>query len=286
MSTVQGLDTTIITIPSTRRKDVTRVLQLLDLMALTRRIHHSGQLITSVAQPDANLLVKYQKLIIPLVPKLVARYQQYRSSQYPMLDAFLRTLVERWLRDLLGTPSNRPDVVLKKLACDCRDCARINQFLRSDAVTETLWAAQKRRSHVEGHIKNSIQLFVTCTTITRGSPHGLQVTKRQGAFTMYKWDERVGSARSFLSLVGSPDVLARIMGDRYQDVQAALAGTKPYKISNPVPMVAPVETAPVASTSAAQAGASGTQTVPIMAGMKRKAEDDVAGDDVIDLSSD
>lgn len=70
------------------------------------------------------------------------------------------------------------------------------------------------------------------------------------------------------------------MGDRSRDVQTALAGTKPYKISDPVPVVVPVENTPVATTSAARAGASGAQTVPVMAGMKRKAEDD----GVIDLT--
>jgi hypothetical protein len=100
--------------------------------------------------------------------------------------------------------------------------------------------------------------------------------------TMDKWDGRVKSARAFLSLVGTPDALVRIMGGRYKDVQAALAGTKPYTIGKPIPIIAPVENAPVASTSTAQAGMSGLQNVPVMAGMKRKAEDD----DLIELSSD
>jgi hypothetical protein len=94
---------------------------------------------------------------------------------------------------------------------------------------------------------------------------------------------RVESARSFLALVGTPDELARIMGERYQDVQAALAGTRPYKIGKSTPIVVSMEDPPVASTSAAQATTSGTQTGPVVAGVKRKAEDD---EDVIDVTSD
>ena len=266
----------------TETQGFTRILQLLDLMALTRRTHHSGRLITSVSQPEGNVLVHYKNFITLFVPKLKARYKQYNRSEFPMLDAFLRALVEGWLQNLLGNPSSRAAAITNKLACECQDCERFNRFLRSDAVTETLRALQKRRLHVESIIRRSIPGIVTCTTITHGSPHTLQVTKTQGILAMGGWDTRVGSARAFLSLVGTPDVLARIMGGRYQDVEAALAGTKPYKLSKPVPVTAPAENTPIASASTARAGPSGTQIVPVIAGVKRKAEDD----GVIDLSSD
>ena len=271
-----------LTLASTDLRDHTfnRLLQLLDLMALTHRTNHTGPLITSAAEPKDNLLLEYQQFITPLVPQLKARYRKYSSSLFPILDALLRAFVERWLQDLLGTPSTRPRAIAKKLACQCQDCAKINKFLNSDAVTETLWAAQKRRSHVQDNIRSSIPDAVTYTTIKGGSPHGLQVTKTHVTSTMDKWDGRVASARAFLSLVGTPNVLVRIMGDRYQDVQAALAGTKPYKIKKPVPVV---ENPPVASTSS-EPGPSGPQAAPVMAGKKRKAEDDCG--DVIDLTSD
>jgi hypothetical protein len=259
-------------------QDLARALKLLDLMLLTGRTHNSSRLITMVSQPQGNLQERYQKLLTPLVSKIKDRYRNNSSSVFPVLDAFLRALVERWLQDLLGTPSKRPDALVKKLTCVCQDCTRVNKFLESEAVTDTFWAAQKRRSHVESNLR-TLSGAVTVTTIMRGSPHGLQVTKTQGTLAMGKWSTRVESTRAFLSLVGTPDALARIMGDRYQDVQAALAGTKPYKIcSTRAPVVAPAENTPIASTSTG----SGTQTGPAVAGTKRKAE----GDPVIDLTSD
>lgn len=185
-----------------------------------------------------------------------------------MLDALLRAFVERWLQDLLGAPSRRPEAFVKVLTCGCADCEGVNMFLRSDATTETIWAPQKRRSHVERSIGGSIPSEVTLTTIMRGSPYGLQITKTKGALTT-GWDGRVAIARNFLSVVGT-GVVARIMGDRYQDVHAALAGTKPYKISEAAPAVALAQGAPVASTSAARAN---YNTGPVVAGMKRKAAD-------------
>ena len=260
-----------------------RILKLLDLMVLTRRIQNSDRLITLVSQSQGNLADRYKSLITPLVPKLKARYQQYSGSYFPVLDGFLRVFVERWLQDLLGTPSERPDSLVKKLACGCEDCARVNRFLRSDDVTQTFWAAQKRRSHMEAKLRSSLSDAVVFATVMGRSPYGLKVTKIHGAFITERWDGRVANARAFLALVGTPDELARIMGERYQDVQAALAGTKPYKISNSTPIVVPVEDTPVASTSAVQATTSGTQTGPVVAGVKRKAEDD---GDVIDLTRD
>ena len=260
----------------TPRDPTSRILQLLDLMALTGGTHHSGQLIASVTKLKGDLLAEYQNFVTPLIPKLKARYQQHKSSAFPMLDALLRGFAERWLQDLLGTPSARPQAIVKKLVCTCQDCAIINKFLQSNAVRETLRVPQKRRLHVQDSIGCSISDAVTLTTITSGSPHGLQVTKTDATSTMDKWDGRVKNARAFLSLVGTPDSLVRIMGDRYQDVQAALAGTKPYKINKPVPVVAPVKNTPVASTSAAQAP-------PVIAGTKRKAEDD---GNVVDLTQD
>jgi len=271
------------TIAHTGPEEELRILKLLDLMVLTRRVQNLDRLITLIFQPQDKLVARYKSLITPLVPKLKARYRQYSGSYFPILDGFLRAFVERWLQDLLGTPSERPDSLVKKLACGCEDCARVNRFLRSDDVAQTFWAAQKRRSHMEANLRSSLSDAVVFATVMGRSPYGLKVTKIHGAFIMERWDGRVANARAFLALVGTPDELARIMGERYQDIQAALAGTKPYKISNPTPIVVPVEDTPVASTSAVQATTSGTQTGPVVAGVKRKAEDD---GDVIDLTSD
>jgi len=265
--------------PSTLKRtglEEPRILRLLDLIVFTRRVQNSSRLITLVSQPQGNLVDRYLTLITPLIPKLQARYRQYSSSYFPVLDGFLRAFAERWLQDLLGTPSKQPESVVKKLICRCEDCARINRFLQSGDVTETIWAAQKRRSHMEGNLRTTLSDAVVFTTITSRSPYGLKLTKTQRTLTMGKWEGRVESARAFLALIGTPDVLVRIMGERYQDVQAALAGTKPYRAGNPTPIVVSAEDTPVASTSAAHTG-------PVIAGVKRKAEDD---GDVIDLTSD
>ena len=257
-------------------QDHTRILKLLDLMVLTHRTEKLGQLIDAAYQSQGSLLAKYQEFIIPLIPELKARYQQYSNSDFPVLDAFLRAFAERWLQDLLGTPP-------KRLTCECQDCASVNTFLLSGAAAETFRVAQKRRSHIEAKLRSTLPGDVTLTTIKQGSPHGLQVTKAKQTSTTNTWSGRVQDARGLLALVGTPNELVRIMGERYQDVEAALAGTKAYRMGDPAPFVARVEVAPVASTSTTRATMGGTHTGPVVAGVKRKAEDE---GDAIDLMSD
>ena len=264
-------------------QDQHRVLKLLDLMTLVRRAEHSVELITLASRPHEHPFVKYKEFVTPLIPRLKARFLQYHAADLPILDAFLRTLVGRYLQDLLGSPSRRPEASVKKVNCRCEDCTKVNRFLGSDAVTETFQAAQRRRKHIEDQLWTDLKGGVTSTTIARGSRSALQVTKMPETVAAGKWDTRVQSARAFLASVGTPDELARIMGGRYPDVQAALAGTNSYEMGNLTLIVPPVESAVVANTSAVEATTGGAQAGPVVAGVKRKAEDDK---DVIDLSSD
>jgi len=262
--------------------DQDHILQLLDLMTLTHRVQHSVQLITLVSRPHEHLLAKYEKLVVPLIPQLKARLPQYDTTESSTPAVFLRTLVERYLQDLLGGPSNQPEAVIKKVNCRCDDCMRVNRFLRSDAVMETFRVAQQRRKHIEEQFRTAVQNGFTFNTIVQGSPHTLQVTKTPETLAAGKWKTRVQKARAFLAAVGTPEQLARIMGDRYPDVQAAVAGTKPYEMGALALVAPPPGGTAGGTTSTVEATTSRTQAGPVVAGVKRKAEDD----DVIDLTSD
>ena len=254
-----------------------RILKLLDLMVLTQRTQHSIRLITLVSQPQGDVIAQYQNSINPLISKLKDRYRQYGSSNFPVLDGFMRTFVERWLQDILDRPSKQPEAIVKTVNCSCTDCVRVNQFLQSSAATETFRAPQSRRSHMGENLR-PLSSAVTWTIIKEGSRYGVKVTKTLETLATGPWGGRLESARALLALVGTRNVLARIMGERYQDIEAALAGTKPYKITKLAPVAAQVESAAVA-----QASLSGTQTGPVVAGVKRKAE---GYGDTIDLTSD
>ena len=235
------LDTLIIAvIPERGSTPAVPIPKLLDLMVLTRRTQHSGRLITLVSQPQGDLMVDYQNSIKPLISKLKDRYRRYSSSYFPVLDGFMQTFIERWLQDFLGEPSKQPEALVKKVNCVCEDCAKVNQFLQSTAVTETFRAAQKRRLHMEASLRPLSGVD------TYNAARSLKVTKTQEVLATLTWSRRVQSTRAFLALVGTRDVLVRIMGERYRDVEAALAGTRPYKIRNSAPVAVPVESAPVA----------------------------------------
>jgi len=265
-------------------QDQSRVLKLLDLMTLTNRIRHSVQLATLVSRLQSHLPTKYKDFIIPLVPKLKARFQKYHVSYSVVLDLFLHTLVGRYLQDILGSPSWIPEASVDKVDCRCDDCAWANRFLRSGAVMDTFLLSQQRRSHIQGQLQTALQGGLTFTTIPHGARrYALQVTKRHETLEAGKWNTRVQKACAFIATVGTPNELARIMGDRYPDVQAALAGTKPYEIGNLTFAIPQVEGGTTAGSSTVEAATSGARAGPVVAGVKRKAEDD---EDVIDLTSD
>lgn len=264
-------------------QDQHRILKLLDLMTLTHRVEHSIQLITLVSRLHRHLLVKYKTLVIPLISRLKARFLQYHATDFPVLDAFLRALVGRYLQDLLGSPSRQPETSVNMVSCGCEDCVKVSRFLRSDAVTETFQVSQRRRSHIEDQFRTAGQGGFTFATNRRGSRYALEVTKTRETLAAGKWNARVQEALGFLAIVGTPDELVRIMGERYPDVQAALAGTKPYEMGNPTLIVPPGGGDAPATTSTAGATTSGAPTGPVVTGVKRKAEDE---EDIIDLTSD
>ena len=233
-----------------------RILKLLDLMVLTDRVHYSVQLIVLVTRPQGSLLANYKNFVIPFVPRLKFRFRKCHAPHIAVLDLFLRAIVGRYLQDLLGTPSQKPEASIDRVNCGCEDCAKANRFLRSDAATETFRVSQRRRSHVEGQLQAILQGGFTFTTISRGSLHTLEVTKRHGTMEAGKWYTRVQKAREFLATVGTPDELARIMGERYPDVQAALAGTKQYQMETPTLAIPPVEGAATETGPATQASTS------------------------------
>ena len=248
------------------------IMKLLDLMALIHNIQGLGQLVAWVFKPQGNLLTTYQ-LVTPLIVQLRVRYQH----NLPILDTFLRALVEGWIQGLLGTPSKQPKAIAKRVDCGCAECEKLNEFLRSGAVVGKFPVAkQKRRVHMEKQLKKTLSgdVIYAAVTIVQKAPQGLRVTKTKKMLEVTEWSARVGSARTFLALVGTSDELVRIMGERYRDLEAALAGTRPYEMGDPTFVVdAQVESAPVASTSAARTAASGTRNCPVVAGVKRKAVD-------------
>ena len=265
-------------------QDQCRVLKLLDLMTLTHRVEHSVQLITLVSRLHEHMAVKHRKLIVPLIPKLKARFLQYHATDFPVLDTFLRTLVGRYLQDILGSPSKQPEASTIKVNCRCEDCTKVNRFLQSEAVTETFQASQRRRSHIQDQFQTVLRDGVTFATVARGArSYALQVTRGQESLAAGKWNVRLQKARAFLATVGTPDELVRIMGERYPDFQAALAGTKAYEMGNLTLVIPPAEGAAATTNPTVEAVAGRAQAGPSVVGVKRKAEDE---GDTIDLTSD
>lgn len=165
----------------------------------------------------------YGRLIPPLRELLSSKNIDICSP--PFIDLF-QILVATYLRDVLGSnPSTRPNI--RKIGCKCTDCKSVDAFLLKPNLTETFRYAQKRRTHVESKLKTIADL-VTSELIRDKSPHGLVVTKLPDFMAMLQWEVRVTKAKAFLKSVGEDDMIAKLMGDRYEDVLKALQGAQRF----------------------------------------------------------
>lgn len=165
----------------------------------------------------------YGRLIPPLRELLSSKNIDICSP--PFIDLF-QILVAMYLRDVLGSkPSTRPNI--RKIGCKCADCKSVDAFLLKPNLTETFRYAQKRRTHVESKL-DTITDLVTSEVIRDKNPHGLVVTKLPDFMATLQWEVRVTKARAFLKSVGEDNMIAKLMGDRYEDILKALQGAQRF----------------------------------------------------------
>ena len=65
-------------------------------------------------------------------------------------------------------------------------------------------------------------------TGSRSDEYVLKVTKDPKIIQASQWETRLQNAINFLASIGTDDVIAQIMGPKYQDVTLALSGEKPF----------------------------------------------------------
>lgn len=117
---------------------------------------------------------------------------------------------------------------LRKIGCGCEECQSLDKFILDPATQATQFRLiQSRRTHLERQIGTALDLC-TYQTVRSGSPHSLQVKKFPEVLQACTWDQRRKAARTFLSSIGTDEVIKKIMGMRYADVVAAIKGTTPF----------------------------------------------------------
>jgi hypothetical protein len=144
----------------------------------------------------------------------------------------MRILIRLYLSAVLGQKPRVPAIKIRKIGCGCLECNALDQFLMSNTVTVRYSMRQDRRTHLERHALKAPDL-VTFHTERSGSPHTLVVTKKPDIAAILQWKTRETEAKTFLSSIGDDNMIAKIMGTRYGDVQKALDGTQMFMMKLP-----------------------------------------------------
>jgi hypothetical protein len=118
-----------------------------------------------------------------LVPAALALSKLEERQAWPAA-ARLREAALDHLRGRIALPLEAPRdwSRLNPLECTCADCRELGEFLTDPHRRQWhLKAAQGRRSHVEGSVRNA-RCDIDFTTERRGSPHILVATKNQASY--------------------------------------------------------------------------------------------------------
>ncbi|EDR06759.1 uncharacterized protein LACBIDRAFT_328485 [Laccaria bicolor S238N-H82] len=241
--------------PDTRKID--RIAELVELCILTSYMGPCAKLFVLVLRCKGDSTSKFQKIYIPLIPRLRELLVKTKSDicTSPFLD-LMQLFIATYLRDMLGTKTRNNRSQLRKVGCGCEDCNSLDSFMLLDAAEHTFRLAQYRRSHLETRLTNARDLC-TYVTVRSGTPHQLVVKKHKEIVEAARWAGRQKQARVFLASIGTDDTIAKIMGGRYADVRRALDGVQPFAVaagSKAGP------SGPSAGSSNAVAGPSATST--------------------------
>ena len=189
---------------------------------------------TKAQQKPRPFILNYQPLVKPLCDFL--RQKNVDIASTPFIK-FFKTIIATYICLVLGREDQPHNVNLRRVGCAsaaCPDCRDLDTFmLDASRPTHTFRMVQKRRIHLEDRARAASDLC-TVETIRSGMPHGAKVTKHSDIMSSATWEVRQRNAKTFLASFGTEDVLRRIMGDHFRQVQDALAGTTPLLVSTAV----------------------------------------------------
>ena len=212
-----------------RALEVDCIIETIDQAIISDNMEVCRTLFVDIITSEGTSAKKFEEIYYPLIPRLrdLLQTKNLDICSTPFVDLF-QILIGTHLRDMLGKKPQLVNARLRKIGCGCADCWELDKFiLDSTTETETFRLAQVRRTHLENQIVKARDLC-TCETMRYGKPHGLKVTKCPEVVDASTWGQRQDTAKWFLRLIGSDDMIKRIMGGRYADVVAAIDGTMPF----------------------------------------------------------
>ncbi|KAF8656949.1 hypothetical protein AX16_002304 [Volvariella volvacea WC 439] len=209
-----------------------RVTDMIDLFYKIGHQKYLKDLLNQLLSPLEEIPNRLNKVYVPLVTPLLNTISQHHKGARPSeVSDFLRQIICWYLKEKLGS---KPEIMetARPLGCGCEECQQLDRFLtKSGESSHTFSVVLVRRRHLIQRLEAGKDI-VSYEVIARGSPHKLVVQKIPAVAAAFDWSSRHSAAEKFLSKFGDEDSMKELMGDRYQDVEAALDGIRPFHMDH------------------------------------------------------
>lgn len=217
---------------------IERIIEVLEELIISGDTTYCGTLFEDIlkasqSEPVGKTIVNLYAHLLPPLCKLLSKLNQDIFAP-PFVD-FLQKIIAMYLKNVLGDKNQLHHCFLRSVACreKCDDCCLLDAFILDPTTTSKTFRlgyyepALRRQQHLDGRISTAEDV---CSSETgrKSDEYWLKVTKNPKIIEGLQWETRLHNAINFLASIGTDDVIAQIMGPRYQDVTQALSGEKPF----------------------------------------------------------
>ena len=217
---------------------VKRIIQVLEELILSGDMPFCRTLFEDIleasrTEPVGKTVINLYAPLLPPLCKLLSKLNQDISAP-PFVD-FLQKIIAMYLKNVLGDKDQLHNCLLRSVACGekCDDCRLLDAFILDPTTTTKTFRlgydepARRRQGHLDSRISTAEDVCYLDKG-RKSDKYLLKVTKNSKIIEASQWETRLQNAINFLALIGPDDVIAQIMGPRYQDVTQALSGEKPF----------------------------------------------------------
>jgi hypothetical protein len=219
---------------------IERIIEVLEELIITGDLTYCGTLFEDILKASQSefvgkTIIRLYACLLPPLCKLLSKLNQ-DISVAPFVD-FLQKIIAMYLKNVLGDKNQLHHCLLRSIACreKCEDCCLLDTYILDPTTTSKTFrlgyedSARRRQQHLDERISTAKDVC-SSEMSHRSDDHDyvLKVTKNPKIIEGLQWETRLQNAIDFLASIGTDDVIAQIMGPKYQDVTQALSGEKPF----------------------------------------------------------
>jgi hypothetical protein len=164
---------------------------------------------------------EFHFLWLPVLRGLITSLEKKgKMLATPRNQQLYAAFLEAYLKNYVGTePSRERNLVRPRVRCSCKDCTRLNEFLRSaHQETGRFPMGKQRRQHLHQQL-DSLRIDCTHETERYGNPQTLVVSKTSRAQTqaIQNWETRRDNAKQQVKYFDQAK-LREVLGSDYDPI--------------------------------------------------------------------